>query len=219
MLGRRVLLPLLRFGFRLFYNEFAFSYDAVSALVSHGRWRAWTDTAIPRIAGSRVLELPCGTGNLLLDMLSAGHRPIGADLSPAMLGISRRKLQRSQQWTPLVRMRAQQLGFATGIFDSVVMTFPPSFVSDPAAFAEVRRVMSDHGRLIWVDSARFVRPGIWSRLVNRWIGFTGGTADYEGLMRQVLAQAGLDSTIEWVRDDSSEVVIAIGTRSGAAQAV
>jgi ubiquinone/menaquinone biosynthesis C-methylase UbiE len=165
--------------------------------------------------GPRVLEVPCGTGNLLLDMLAAGHAPVGVDLSSEMLGITLGKLRRNQRRAPLVRARAQRLPFASGTFDSVVMTFPPGFVSDATAFAEVRRVLDDRGRLIWVDSARFSRPPWWGRLVNEWIGFQGSTAVYETLMREVLAQAGLDARIEWVQDDSSAVVVAIATKAHA----
>lgn len=215
MLGRRLLLPILRFGFHLFYNEFAFTYDFVSAFVSRGRWRAWTDAAIPHIAGTRVLEVPCGTGNLLVDLLAAGHVPVAVDLSSAMLGITRRKLSRSHRRAPLLRARAQQLPFASGAFDSVVMTFPPGFVSDPTAFAELRRVMADRGRLIWVDSASFSRPAWWGRLVNRWIGFGGSPAAYEELMHLVLARAGLDVRIEWVQDEASAVVVAVATKARA----
>lgn len=214
MVIRRVVRRLLFFAFHLFYNQFAFTYDFVSALVSRGRWRAWTRLAIPRVQGRRVLEVPCGTGNLLLDLCAAGFAPIGLDLSASMLRITRGKLRRARIAAPLARARAQAMPFPSGAFDSVVMTFPPGFVYDPAAFAEIRRVLDDRGRLIWLDSARFVQPGLWSCLVNRWIGFVGGEAGYENLMRRVLGEAGFEAKIEWVGDDVSVVVVATATKRG-----
>jgi ubiquinone/menaquinone biosynthesis C-methylase UbiE len=205
----------LRFAFHLFYNPFAFTYDFVSALVSRGHWRAWTRAAIPRIRGTRVLEIPCGTGNLLVDMRAAGYAPIGVDLSASMLGITRGKLRQSGTRAPLARARAQALPFPNAAFDSVVMTFPPGFVSDPTAFAEIHRVLDDRGRLIWVDGARFVQPSLWSRLVNRWIGFVGGEAQYERLMVRVLERGGFDANIEWVGDDENIVAVAVATKRGA----
>jgi ubiquinone/menaquinone biosynthesis C-methylase UbiE len=228
----------LRFAFHLFYNPFAFTYDFVSALVSRGHWRTWTRAAIPRIRGTRVLEIPCGTGNLLVDLRAAGYAPIGVDLSASMLSITRGKVRarhshrRSLESHPagkipnkisqdqdlanasplLARARAQALPFPAALFDSVVMTFPPGFVSDPTAFAEIHRVLDDHGRLIWVDGARFVQPGLWSRLVNRWIGFVGGEADYERLMARVLERGGFEANIEWVGDDESIVAVAVATK-------
>jgi ubiquinone/menaquinone biosynthesis C-methylase UbiE len=209
---RSILLRLLRFAFGLFYNQFAFTYDFVSALVSRGHWRAWTRAAIPRLHGTRVLEVPCGTGNLLLDLRAAGYAPIGVDLSAAMLNLTRGKLRRNGVRLLLARARAQALPFADGSFDSIVMTFPPGFVSDPAAFAEMRRVLDERGCLIWVDGARFVQPGVWSRLVNRWIGFVGGEAGYERLMAQALERAGFESKIEWVGDAVSIVTVAVASK-------
>ncbi len=202
----------LRFAFHLFYNPFAFTYDAVSAVVSRGRWRAWMRAAIPRVGGTRVLEVPCGTGNLLLDLHAAGYAPIGVDLSASMLRITRGKLGASGIRAPLIRARAQALPFSNGAFDSIVMTFPPGFVYDPAAFAEFRRVLDLRGHLIWVDGARFVQPGLWERLANRWLDFAGSEAEYEHLMRQELERAGFDVQVEWVADEASVVAVATATR-------
>ncbi len=212
MLLRRALRRVLRFGFHLLYNQFAFTYDLVSALVSRGRWRTWTRTAIPRIRGRRVLEVPCGTGNLLIDMQSAGYAPVGLDLSPSMLDITRGKLRRNGAPQQLVRARAQALPFPDGVFDSIVMTFPPGFISDPAVLTEMRRSLDPRGRLVWVDGARFVRPGLWSRLVNRWIGFVGGETEYAQLMNQVLAHADFNAQVEWVGDDESVVAVATANK-------
>ena len=237
---RRTLFRLLRLAFHLFYNPFAFTYDFVSAVVSRGRWRAWTRAAIPCLTGTRILEIPCGTGNLLLDLRAAGYAPVGVDLSASMLGITRKKfvgvrhsqrrgLKRSQPWdvqaaisenqtlanaSPLlVRARAQALPFSDDAFDSVVMTFPPGFVYDPSAFAELRRVLDERGRLIWVDGARFT-SGAWGRLVNRWIGFVGGEIEFERTIKQVLARAGFDARVEWVGDDVSVVAVTTATQRG-----
>ncbi len=211
MFVRRTLFRLLRFAFHLFYNPFAFTYDFVSALVSLGRWRSWTRATIPRITGTRVLEVPCGTGNLLLDLSAAGYAPIGADLSASMLSITRGKMHRSGTRALLVRACAQALPFRNGGFDSVVMTFPPGFVYDPSAFGELRRVLDDRGRLIWVDGARF-RSGVWGRMVNRWIGFVGDELEFERTIKQVLNNASFDAQVEWVEDDMSIVAVAVATK-------
>ncbi len=42
-----------------------------------------------------LLELACGTGRCLLPLAAAGHDLTGLDLSPAMLGIARRKLEQA----------------------------------------------------------------------------------------------------------------------------
>ncbi|MCA1554393.1 MAG: methyltransferase domain-containing protein, partial [Chloroflexi bacterium] len=114
----------LKFAFNHFYNSFAWTYDAVSALVSLGHWREWSRAAIPHLRG-RVLEIAFGTGNLQLDMRAAGITPFGLDLSPNMLRITTRKLRRAGQAPRLVRGDVFQLPFESDSVDSIVMTFPP----------------------------------------------------------------------------------------------
>ena len=64
---------LVRFGFRLLYNELAFTYDTVSWVVSLGAWRCWVDAALAHLDGqSPVLELAHGPGNLHIDLALAG---------------------------------------------------------------------------------------------------------------------------------------------------
>ena len=58
---------LLRFGFRLLYNELAWTYDWVSRAVSLGQWRHWQRAVIPRLSGQRALEIAFGTGDLVVD--------------------------------------------------------------------------------------------------------------------------------------------------------
>ncbi len=221
---RRLARPFLRFAFHLFYNPFAFTYDWVSAIVSRGRWRAWTRAAIPRIVGTRILEVPTGTGNLLLDMAHAGYAPVAVDLSPAMLQITRNKLknlakvhrpaelrsaQPSQgyQGSPLVRARAQTLPFPAHSFDTIVMTFPPEFIFDPHTLAEFARVLDDQGRVVWVDAGRLLPRDVWGRTLNAALDSVGGGGKFETMARELLARAGFDAQVEWVQDEVSVVAV------------
>ena len=70
---------LVRFGFRLLYNEMAFTYDVVSTVVSLGEWRCWQRAALSYLEATpddALLELAHGTGNLQLDLLEAGYQTI-----------------------------------------------------------------------------------------------------------------------------------------------
>jgi ubiquinone/menaquinone biosynthesis C-methylase UbiE len=213
---------LLQFAFHLLYNPFAFTYDWVSRIVSRGRWRAWTNAAIPYLVGERVLDLPCGTGNLLLDLNAAGFSPIGVDLSPAMLRIAQKKLshpERSRQveqsqGAPLLRARAQALPFAAGAFDCITMTFPPSFVYDPQVWAELHRVLRDHGRLIWVDGGRLKSPSVLDRWLNRAFQVVDGGDEMARRMTQMLARTDFNSRVEIIEDEFSAVTVVIATRRG-----
>ncbi len=215
MLLRRLLNKLLRFAFHLFYNPFAFTYDWVSSLVSRGEWRAWTRAAIPRVAGPRVLEIPCGTGNLLSDLIAAGYAPVGADLSPWMLNITRGKLRKAGLPAKLIRARAQTLPFSAGAFDSIVMTFPPGLASDPTVLAEFRRVLDTKGRLVWVDAGRLEPNDLWGRCLNRALDLVGGEGNFERMAGELLERAGFEAHVEWVRSPVSVVAVVTAIKGGA----
>jgi len=164
---------LLRFGFRLLYNELAWTYDWVSRAVSLGQWRHWQRAVIPRLNGQRVLEIAFGTGDLLVDMTAVGYRPYGLDLSPYMTRIARAKLARKGMATPLYQGRVQALPFANGVFDSVVITFPTDFICQPSVLAEISRVLSLSGRLVVVNEGYLLGCGLLGRFINWLYVFTG----------------------------------------------
>lgn len=206
---------LLRFAFHLFYNPFAFTYDFVSALVSRGQWRNWTRAALPHIVGTRVLEIPSGTGNLLLDLRAAGYNAIGVDVSAAMLNITRRKFQRQGAAAPILRAWVQALPFPDGTFDSITMTFPPGFAYDPRAWAELARVLVDEGRLIWVDAARLLPRDGWSRVLNWALDVVGKSGvPFETFVRAMLVDTVWQVEVKRVMDETSVLTVVIATKRG-----
>ncbi|MFN8418636.1 MAG: methyltransferase domain-containing protein [Anaerolineae bacterium] len=155
-------LRVLRFGFRLLYNEMAWTYDAVSWGVSLGEWRSWQRAAIPHLNAppdSLILEVAHGTANLQIDLRAAGYRSIGIDLSPYMGQIARRKLLREGIQPSLIRARAQALPFADASFHAVVSTFPTEFIIDPATLSEINRVLHPDGRLVFVPNGELTNRG------------------------------------------------------------
>jgi ubiquinone/menaquinone biosynthesis C-methylase UbiE len=156
----------VKFAFRHFYNEFAWTYDVVSRIVSRGRWHDWQRAALLELRGERVLEVAFGTGNLLCDMVAEGYRCVGIELSPYMAGITARKFRRRGGKAPICRARVEDLPFPDGVFDSLVTTFPDYFILDPAAQAEMARVLVPGGRLVVVEGGYILKNDLWSRLLN-----------------------------------------------------
>ena len=56
---------LVSFGFRLLYNELAWTYDLVSWVVSLGHWRKWQTAVLDYVQGPAVLEIAHGPGHML----------------------------------------------------------------------------------------------------------------------------------------------------------
>ncbi len=146
---------LVRCGFHLLYNEFAFTYDTVSKSVSLGAWRCWQRSALKHLnapTGAKILEIAYGTGDLQLDLNAEGYRVFGHDLSPQMARLASGKLRRAGLPTRLSRGMAQSLPYAEGTFGAVVSTFPADFILAPETLREVHRVLADEGRFVIVPN-------------------------------------------------------------------
>ncbi len=164
---------LVRLGFNLLYHQMAWSYDAVSWLVSLGQWRAWQEAALPYARGGRVLELAHGPGHMLLALARAGYTVAGLDLSPQMGRLARRRLARTGCRVALVRGRGQALPFAANSFDTVYSSFPTPFILADETLQSVWRVLAPGGRLVLVPQAQLKDRGIAGRFVNWLYRITG----------------------------------------------
>lgn len=167
---------LVRFGFRLLYNEFAFTYDWVSWIVSLGQWRNWQRASLnflPDPAMGTILELAHGTGNLQIDLQNAGYRTIAFDLSPYMGRIARKKIISNQQRPNFVRGNAQSLPFSDASFTNVVSTFPTDFIVQPETLRAVYRVLQEDGKLIIVLNGVLTGGGIVRKFLEWLYRITG----------------------------------------------
>lgn len=209
---------LLRLTFRLLYHELAFTYDLVSWFVSMGQWRTWQRQTIPFLTGEKILEVAHGTGNLQLDLIAKGHRPIAFDLSPQMGWIASRKLRTAQVKPPVVRGKVQALPFTTAYFTSLVSTFPTEFIVDTDAVKEFARVLVSGGRIVFVPSAYIIPAHFFDRLAKWLFEVTGqgGSPEVEAWWQSRLAQvyqsAGFQVKVERVNLPRSIVWVVIATK-------
>ena len=199
---------LVRFGFRLLYNEMAFTYDTVSWGVSLGQWRTWQRAAIPHLnakPGALTLEVAHGTGNLEIDLRTAGYRTVALDLSRAMGQIASRKLIRWGLRPPLVRAMAQALPFPDAKFAAVISTFPTEFIVDPATLRDVHRVLAPGGRLVVVFGGTLADQNAASEALELAYRVTGQRGPWPDGIEDRFAEAGF--TLEMIAEELDRSVV------------
>jgi ubiquinone/menaquinone biosynthesis C-methylase UbiE len=201
----------LRFAFHHFYNRFAWTYDVVSATISLGHWREWTNAAIPHLRGKRILEIAFGTGNMQLDLRAAGLLPFGVDLSPNMVRLTARKLIRAGYRPRLTRASVLATPFANESFDTLLLTFPPNFLGLPQAVSEMRRILAVGGRVVIVNNGQLLKPALLSDFVNLAFRFTGNT-DARTDPAEPLRAAGFVAQNLWAGDARSGVHVLIADK-------
>jgi len=158
---------------RRMFEAVAPRYDRMNRILSVGLDQGWRRAALRDLdcaPGARVLDLCCGTGDLAL-LLPRDMRPVGCDLTPAMLEIADAKAARRRMAFPGVAGDAMRLPFATGVFDAAVVGFGIRNLPDlERGLAEIHRVLCPGARLVILEFSRpengLVRlgHGAWLRL-------------------------------------------------------
>ncbi len=144
----------------LYKNRYLYRF--ASTVPFAGQWRVWQRLVLPRIRGLDVLELGCGLGDLLADMLNAGYHCHAVEYSPTMVAAARDTLRKRKVGQPslVIQGSAQGLPFSSNTFDTVVSTFPTEYIYDPDTIAEIERVLRPGGRLIVIEGANLLPAGI-----------------------------------------------------------
>lgn len=100
------------------------------------------------VAGRRLLDVACGTGNAAIAAAQAGGRVVGLDLTPELFGPARRRAAQAGVTVEWVEGDAEELPFEDASFDVVVSTFGAMFAPrHEVAAAELARVVRPGGRL------------------------------------------------------------------------
>ena len=199
----------MRLFFHLLYHSFAFTYDLVAAAVSFGTWKDWVYSILPFIKGTRLLELGHGPGHLQRFLLDRGLVAAAIDESTQMGRIAKRRLGSSHR---LTRGLAQSLPYQSGIFDTIIATFPTEYIFQEETLSEVQRCLSDGGRLIVLPVA-FPKSGFLKWLYK----ITGEspadlTESIEERSLQPFLNAGFHAEVEIVEVKSSRLLIIVAAK-------
>jgi ubiquinone/menaquinone biosynthesis C-methylase UbiE len=176
-------------------------YDRISRRYD-SRWRAYVQESIRRTlahvdvhAGQTLLDVGCGTGQLLAGVADASPqaRLAGVDLSRGMLNVARRRVPSAR----LIQGRAEQLPVPSGSIDWLVTASMFHYIQDPfAARREFRRVLRPGGTLVLTDwSADYPTMRLqarWSKATDRSFRHV-----YTALeLQAILVAAGFDVAVE-----------------------
>jgi demethylmenaquinone methyltransferase/2-methoxy-6-polyprenyl-1,4-benzoquinol methylase len=155
------------------FDRIAPRYDLVNRVISLGqdrRWRRHTVSALRLAPGATVVDIGCGTGDLCDELVAAGHRPVGVDVSAGMLAAA-------HTTAPLVRADALTLPVRDGEVDGVVTGFAlRNLVDLDRFFAECARVVRPGGRVVALETAEPASPlarvghHVWFRHVVPFLG-------------------------------------------------
>jgi demethylmenaquinone methyltransferase/2-methoxy-6-polyprenyl-1,4-benzoquinol methylase len=129
---------------RTMFDAIAPRYDLVNRMMTFGLdlwWRRQAVRALGLPRGACVLDLACGTGDLLTILGRDGLRPLGMDLSSGMLDAN-------HTGYPVAQADAARLPVATGSVDGVTCGYAlRNFADLGAVFDELGRVVRRGGRL------------------------------------------------------------------------
>jgi len=144
---------------RRLFATIADRYDLITVLLSYGLDRRWKDRLISLAAitsTDRVLDVACGTGDILLRARQHARFAVGLDVTQKMLVLAAAKT------TPpphVVAADMQELPFPSSSFTVVTAGYGLRNVPKiELAIEEIARVLVPHGRLLSLDFNRPAHP-------------------------------------------------------------
>ncbi len=154
------------------FDKIARDYDRMNRLMTLGLDCRWRKRAVRGLKGE-VLDVACGTGDMVLELLKQGADVTGVDLSEEMLAIAKRKVK-SGKWKVA---DAEQLPFGDASFDAVTCAFGVrNFVHLEQGLNEMLRVLRPGGQLVVLELATpdspLVKPfyNLYTRRIIPWLG-------------------------------------------------
>lgn len=154
------------------FNKWSKSYDS-------GIWNIYFQAAIERalkltsIKNKRILDLSCGTGNLLVKacIKYQANEAVGLDLSPEMLKKAATKVSAAELSNKIsfVESEAGHIPYPQSHFDVVFcLNAFHHYTNQSQTIKEVNRVLKSGGFFILLDpfSNNMIR-GLWIRLIKK----------------------------------------------------
>jgi len=185
------------------FDTIAPRYDLVNRIMTFRLDVRWRRTAVRHLAlpaGSTVIDLAAGTGDLCIDLRRAGHHPLAFDLSYGMLAADR-------SGSPRAQADILRLPLPDGSVDGATCGFALRNLLDlPTFFRELARVIRPGGRVALLDVGvphhRLVRAGndiYFGKVVPRIGALLSDGAAYRYLPKSVAYLPPRDELVEILR--------------------
>ena len=168
---------------RAMFGRVAHRYDLANHLLSFNidrLWRARTVRSVRPILerpGARVLDICCGTGDLVLALAKQGRRVLGSDFCHPMLVAASGKIARRRASAVLFEADALTLPLRDASLDLVTVAFGfRNLANYESGLTEMRRVLGPGGMAAILE---FSQPpnalfgafyNLYSRRILPWIG-------------------------------------------------
>jgi len=168
------------------FARVAHRYDLANHLLSFNidrLWRARTARRVGRILErpeARVLDICCGTGDLILALARSGpatRHTFGSDFCHPMLTAAHRKMERLRVCAPLFEADALRLPLGDASLDLITAAFGfRNLANYDAGLEEMRRVLRPGGMAAVLEFSRPSNPAFaalyefYSRRILPWIG-------------------------------------------------
>ncbi len=154
------------------FDTIARGYDRMNHLMTLGLDRWWRRRAVKGLHGN-VLDVACGTGDMVLALQESGCTVTGVDLSEEMMAIAKQKAPE----TTYKIADAEHLPFPDETFDAVTCAFGVrNFVHLEQGLKEMLRVLKPGGTMVILELATpdsaLIRPfySLYTRHIIPWLG-------------------------------------------------
>jgi demethylmenaquinone methyltransferase/2-methoxy-6-polyprenyl-1,4-benzoquinol methylase len=180
---------------RAMFDRIAGVYDRLNSVMTAGLHHSWRKRAVELAqveAGSRVLDVATGTGDLAFELarqIGPAGEVVGADFSEEMLTIAQRKAASGSVDAGSARVRFEQanallLPHASNEFDAATVGFGVRNFSDlDQGLRELARVVRPGGHVVILEMTTPQRPplstffGLWFDRVVPMLGRVAGDSD------------------------------------------
>ena len=147
------------------FNSVANSYDVMNDVMSAGLHRVWKRFTLDTSGvkpGDNVLDIAGGSGDiskLFSKKVGANGSVILTDINASMLAVGRDRLINTGLNVPVLQCDAEQLPFADGSFDCVIVAFGlRNMTHKEVALKEMLRVLKVGGRLLVLEFSKVWQP-------------------------------------------------------------